>query len=303
MSQLETVAGQGLKVAGAPARRWRNHLSGIAVAPAVVLLIVFFLVPTFFIARYSFLSAMPFFDPNAHFTFENYLHVLSEPLYLRVYITTLEYALTATVISLVISYPAAWYLAKRTRHEKELLILLLIPFWTSILIRAFAWRIILGPSGVINSLLIGSGLLSQPLDLLYNWKAVIFGLVFTYLPFMILPLYSALGKIPDELLEASEDLGAHKLETFLRVTLPLSLRGVLTALVIVFVASFGDFISAQLLGGSSALMVSNIIFETFYGSSNWPLGAALSFILFASLLIMAAVVFQAGKWAERGRNA
>jgi spermidine/putrescine transport system permease protein len=302
MSQLET-ARQELKVANAPVRRWHEHLSGLVMVPAIILLVVFFLVPTFFIARYSFLSAMPFFDPNAHFTFDNYVHVLSDPLYLRVYLTTLEYAVIATVISLVISYPAAWYLAKRSKHEKELLILLLIPFWTSILIRAFAWRIILGPSGVINSLLIGSGLLTQPLDLLYNWKAVVFGLVYTYLPFMILPLYSSLGKIPDQLLEASEDLGAHKVGTFLRVTLPLSLRGVLTALVIVFVASFGDFISAQLLGGSSALMVSNIIFETFYGSSNWPLGAALSFILFATLLTAAAVIFQVGKWAEHGRNA
>ncbi len=266
--------------------------------PAAFLLVVFFLIPMFVALRYSLLSTMPFFDPDPFYTLANYVRVLTEPIYLRSFLRTAGYAVTASAISLLISYPVAYYLACHARKGGLILIVMLIPFWTSIILRVFSWKIILGSSGIINSLLTATGLIDLPLQMLYNQTGVIFGLVYTYTPFMILPLYASLGKVPRELLEASEDLGYNKLQTLWHVTLPLTRSGTMSALILVLLACFGDVLSAQMLGGANTLMISSVIFETFMGGANWNLGSALSVIVFGALLVLAAVLTRLGREAD-----
>ena len=266
--------------------------------PAAFLLVVFFLIPMFVALRYSLLSTMPFFDPDPFYTLANYVRVLTEPIYLRSFLRTAGYAVTASAISLLISYPVAYYLACHARKGGLILIVMLIPFWTSIILRVFSWKIILGSSGIINSLLTATGLIDLPLQMLYNQTGVIFGLVYTYTPFMILPLYASLGKVPRELLEASEDLGYNKLQTLWHVTLPLTRSGTMSALILVLLACFGDVLSAQMLGGANTLMISSVIFETFMGGANWNLGSALSVIVFGALLVLAAALTRLGREAD-----
>jgi spermidine/putrescine transport system permease protein len=279
---------------------WRDRLDELTVpiltvGPAAIMLILFFLVPMFVALRYSLLSSMPFFDPNPHYTFANYLRVLVESIYRHAFIRTAAYAATATVISLLISYPAAYYLSRRTRHGSLLLLALLIPFWTSVILRVFAWKIILGSSGILNWALMSLGLIDTPIRFLYSGIGIVFGLVYTYTPYMILPLYASLGKVSNELLEASEDLGANKLQTLVRITLPLTGSGTMSGVVLVLLASFGDVLSSQLLGGANTLMISSVIFETFMGGANWATGSALSVVVFLALLMLAAIIAHLGR--------
>jgi spermidine/putrescine transport system permease protein len=273
----------------------RRGMAWLVVFPGAFLLVVFFLIPMFVALRYSLLSTMPFFDPDPFYTLANYIRVLTEPIYLRSFMRTAGYAVTASVISLLISYPVAYYLACHARRGALILIVMLIPFWTSIILRVFAWKIILGSSGIINSLLTATGLIDLPVQMLYNQTGVIFGLVYTYTPFMILPLYASLGKVPRELLEASEDLGYNKLCTLWHVTLPLTRSGTISALLLVLLACFGDVLSAQMLGGANTLMISSVIFETFMGGANWNVGSALSVIVFGALLVLAAMLTWLGR--------
>jgi len=270
----------------------------LVVFPAVFMLVVFFLIPMFVALRYSLLSTMPFFDPETSYTLANYIHVLTEPIYLRSFVRTAGYAVTASAISLLISYPVAYYLACKARRGALILLVMLIPFWTSIILRVFSWKIILGSSGIINSLLRAMGLIDLPVQLLYNRTGIIFGLVYTYTPFMILPLYATLGKVPRELLEASEDLGYNKLQTLWRITLPLTRSGTMSAVILVLLACFGDVLSAQMLGGANTLMISSVIFETFMGGANWNTGSALSVIVFGALLLLATVLTWLGREVE-----
>jgi spermidine/putrescine transport system permease protein len=273
-------------------------MAWLVLFPAAFLLVFFFLIPMFVALRYSLLSTMPFFDPDPFYTLANYVRVLTEPIYLKSFLRTTGYAFTASAISLLISYPVAYYLACHARRGGLILIVMLIPFWTSIILRVFAWKIILGSSGIINSLLTATGLIDLPIQMLYNQTGVIFGLVYTYTPFMILPLYASLGKVPRELLEASEDLGYNKLCTLWHVTLPLTRSGTLSALLLVLLACFGDVLSAQMLGGANTLMISSVIFETFMGGANWNVGSALSVIVFGALLALAAMLTWLGREVE-----
>ncbi|MBW2593719.1 MAG: ABC transporter permease [Deltaproteobacteria bacterium] len=281
-----------------PGPTGRGGMVWLLVFPAAFLLVVFFLIPMFVALRYSVLSTMPFFDPDPSYTFANYIRVLTEPIYLRSFMRTAGYAVTASVISLVISYPVAYYLACKARRGALILLVMLIPFWTSIILRVFSWKIILGSSGIINFLLKTMGLIDLPVQFLYNRTGIIFGLVYTYTPFMILPLYATLGKVPRELLEASEDLGRNKIQTLWRVTLPLTRSGTMSAVILVMLACFGDVLSAQMLGGANTLMISSVIFETFMGGANWNVGSALSVIVFGTLLLLAAVLTWLGREVE-----
>ena len=294
MAPSKTAIGE---TPGSPPAK-RRGMAWLVVFPAAFLLVVFFLIPMFVALRYSLLSTMPFFDPNPFYTLANYIRVLTEPIYLRSFVRTAGYAVTASVISLLISYPVAYYLACRARRGALILIVMLIPFWTSIILRVFAWKIILGSSGIVNSQLTATGLIDLPVQMLYNQTGVIFGLVYTYTPFMILPLYASLGKVPRELLEASEDLGYNKLCTLWHVTLPLTRSGTLSALLLVLLACFGDVLSAQMLGGANTLMISSVIFETFMGGANWNVGSALSVIVFGALLVLAAMLTWLGREVE-----
>ena len=282
---------------------WRDRLDVwtvpiLTLCPAAILLILFFLIPMFVALRYSLMSSMPFFDPNFHYTFDNYLRVLVEPIYRNAFIRTGLYAATATLISLLISYPVAYYLSRIARRGSLLLLALLIPFWTSIILRVFAWKNILGSSGNLNWVLMSIGLTDAPVRFLYSGTGIVFGLVYTYTPYMILPLYASLGKVPNRLLEASEDLGANKLQTLIRITLPLTSSGTVSGVVLVLLACFGDVLSSQLLGGANTLMISSVIFETFMGGANWTTGSALSVVVFLALLMLAAILARLGKEAD-----
>ena len=286
-----------------PERTLKERLSAasvpfISIFPAAFLLIVLFVVPMFVALRYSLLSSMPFFDPNPHYTVENYVRVIVEPVYRRSFMRTAGYAAIATSISLLLAYPVAYYLARKSKRGSLILLIMLIPFWTSVILRVFAWKIILGSSGILNWLFIKIGIIDQPIKILYTGVAIVFGLVYTYTPFMILPLYGTLGKVPRELLEASADLGANTWQTLLKITLPLTRSGTMSAVILVLLACFGDVMSAQLLGGANTLMISTVIFETFLGGANWTVGSALSVVVFTVLLLVSAVLARVGRETE-----
>ena len=276
--------------------RWSFPI--LVVLPGVVLLLVFFLTPMFIALRYSLLSSMPFFDPDPHYTISNYVRVITESIYRNSFLRTGGYAIVATAISLVISYPVAYYLSRFARRGSLLLLTLMIPFWTSVILRVFAWKIILGSSGILNKSLMYLGVIDLPVRFLYSGKGIVFGLVYTYTPYMVLPLYATLGKVPNELLEASADMGANRLQTLTKITLPLTSSGTMSAVILVGLACFGDVLSAQLLGGANTLMISTVIFETFMGGANWTVGSALSVLVFTVLLVLAAVLAWIGREHE-----
>jgi spermidine/putrescine transport system permease protein len=244
------------------------------------------------------MHTMPFFDPETRYTLDNYIRVFTQPVYRRSFLRTGLYAGIATSISLVLSYPVAYYLSRLSKKGGLLLLILIIPFWTSVVLRVFSWRIILGTSGPLNSILLSLGLIDEPIRFLYSAGGIIFGLVYTYTPFMVLPLYAALGKVPNQLLEASEDLGANKLQTLFNITLPLTRSGTTSAVILVLLSCFADVLAANMLGGPNTLMISTVIFETFLGGANWVVGSALSVVVFTTLLLMSALLARIGREPE-----
>jgi len=237
-------------------------------------------------------------------TAENFSRV-ADPLYLSVFLASARIAATATAIALLIGYPAAFAisLAPARRHTL-LLFLVMLPFWTSYLIRTYAWMVLLNRAGLINAALIGSGVRSEPLDMLYSEFAVVLGLVYSYLPFVILAIYTSISRLDRALLEASADLGAGGWRTFRKVMLPLTLPGIATGAVFIFVLSIGNFVTADLLGGGRVQMVGNLVYDQFLTARDWPFGAALALGLIAVMMIL--LFLQAaisGRAAERGAAA
>jgi spermidine/putrescine transport system permease protein len=211
-----------------------------------------------------------------------------DPLYLKIYWRSIWMAVVTTVLCLIVSYPMAYYIAvvAPAKYKNLLLGLVVIPFWTSFLIRTYAWMLILRTEGLINTVLINSGLIDKPLDLLYNEFSVMLGLVYGELPFMILPLYASLEKLDLTLLEAASDLGSHHLDTFRRVTLPLTMPGIVAGIVLVFIPSIGQFIVSDLLGGAKSILAGNLIQNQFAVANNKPFGSAVAFELTAVVLVM-----------------
>ncbi|MFL5402388.1 MAG: ABC transporter permease [Gemmatimonadales bacterium] len=222
-------------------------------------------------------------------TLENYRRLFGTPLYPNTILFSAGIALRVTLASLLLAYPLAYLLAfKVKRHRNLMYMAVIIPLWVSYLVRAYAWKIILGQEGILNGLLEAGGLIHQPLQfLLYSRWAVIVALTHIYTPFTLMPIYAVLEAIPPALKEASQDLYASRWQTFLRVVLPLSLPGVLAGSTFAFVLSMGDFLAPQLLGGNdSALMVSNLVWSLFGVAFNWPLGAAVSVVVLALTLFL-----------------
>ena len=225
-------------------------------------------------------------------TLANYVFIFSDPFYIRSYLNSLSLALISTLVCLLIGYPIAFYVAKSKENIRNLLlIILIIPFWTSFLLRVYAWKVILQGSGIINSLLLKFGLINEPLSMLHNHYAVILGVVYTYLPFMILPLYGYLVKFDLNLIDASSDLGAKPYKTFLKVILPLSIPGIIAGSMLVFIPVVGEFVIPELLGGSDKLYFGKIIWDEFFINRDWPIASALAMsgIL---LLVIPIIVFQ-----------
>ncbi len=211
-----------------------------------------------------------------------------DPLYMQIYWRSLWMAVVTTVLCLLISYPVAYYIAvvAAARHKNLLLALVVIPFWTSFLVRTYAWMLLLRTEGLINTVLLHAGLIDAPLSLLYNEMAVMIGLVYGELPFMILPLYASLEKLDLTLLEASGDLGAHHSSTFWRVTVPLTMPGIVAGIVLVFIPSIGQFVVSDLLGGAKSMLAGNLIQNQFAIARNKPFGSAVAFELTAVVLVL-----------------
>jgi spermidine/putrescine transport system permease protein len=219
-------------------------------------------------------------------TLENFRRA-AEALYLSIFAVSARIALTATLIALIIGYPAAYAIAKAPiRRQTALLFLAMLPFWTNYLIRTYAWIVLLNREGLINSALKWLGLIAAPLPILYNEFAVILGLVYSYVPFVILTIYSARQRLDPSLPEAARDLGAGPAKTFFSITLPLTIPGVAAGAVFVFVLSIGNFVTPDLLGGGKLQMAGNLIYDQFLTARDWPFGSALSMVLIAIMLVL-----------------
>ena len=219
-------------------------------------------------------------------TLANFALLASDDLYLRAYLGALGNAALATALCLAVGYPIAYAIARSPgRWRLILLFLVMLPFWTSFLIRVYAWIAILKPNGLLNQLLIAIGLTTTPLPLLNNAFSVELGLVYSYLPFMILPLYGSLSALDESLLEAAADLGARPLQAFLGVTLPLSLPGIAAGSLIVLIPAIGEFVIPDLLGGADTLMIGKVLWDEFFNNRDWPVASAVAVVLVAALAI------------------
>jgi putrescine transport system permease protein len=216
----------------------------------------------------------------------NYVLLGEDKLYLDAFINSIKVAGISTLLCLLIGYPMAYTIATVQQHWRHILLMLIIlPFWTSFLIRVYAWISILKPQGILNELLLSLGLINQPLAILHTQLAVYIGIVYSYLPFMVLPLYANLAKLDGSLLEAAADLGARPITSFLRVTLPLSLPGVIAGSMLVFIPAVGEFVIPDLLGGPDSLMVGKLMWTEFFSNKDWPLASALAIAMLFLLVI------------------
>ena len=271
---------------------------GAMLAPSVLLLAVFALLPLCIVAAYSFALRDPYGAVLPGFTLQNYAD-LFQSIYLLVFVNSFELAASTTILCLLIGYPVAYFIAfKAGRFAPALLILLLIPFWINFLIRISAWVVLLGRGGLINKGMISTGLIDAPVGMLGTYGATLVGMVYAFLPLTVFPIYAALQPIDRRLIEAGADLGAGPAETFFRVTLPLSLPGVLAAALFVFVPSMGVFAIPVLLGGGKDIILGNLIVQLFLEFRNIPLGAAVSMLLLAFAGIGILLYMRALRWVE-----
>ena len=269
-------------------RGWSVGLAGL-LTPVTLWLGLFFLVPLLFILAYSFGTSGIYGGITLGFNPGNYLKVF-DPLYLEIVVRTLVIALINTLICLALGYPLAYFIAfKGGRWKNALILLVMIPFWTSLLLRAYAWVVILGGNGIANRTLQFLGITDGPIDLIFTPQAVLMGMVYSYLPFMILPLYATLERFDVSLKEAAKDLGASRWHTFWRVTFPISMPGVIAGSILVFIPSAGEFVIPNLLGGARTVMMGNLIQQQFLQARDWAFGSALSVMLAA--LLLGAIMF------------
>jgi spermidine/putrescine transport system permease protein len=267
-------------------------------SPTIAFLAIALTAPLILLALYSFWRQSGL-EVDRDLTLAQYEIVLGQPFYRELFLRSVTISAIVTVVTVALAYPMAYFVAFRvTRHKFLWLVLLSIPFWTSYLLRVFAWKVILGFNGVINTALLSLGVISQPLEfLLYNPTAVVITLAHAYAAFALLPIYVSLEKIDRSLLEAAADLGDGPVRRFLRVTLPLSIPGVLGAAVLIFVPTTGDYVTPSLVGGADGVMIANLIQVQFGRVNNWPLGAALAIASMAAVAVLAVSAIQAVKYA------
>jgi putrescine transport system permease protein len=263
-------------------------------------LLVFFLLPFAFVLKISVAEAViaqppytPLFETTADgvtvlATIGNYRFLVEDQLYLLSYLTSLRIALVSTLLCLVIGYPIAYAIARaKGRTQLVLLMLVILPFWTSFLIRVYAWKVLLQGGGLINAALMGLGITDEPIAMLYTEGAVYIGIVYSYLPFMILPLYAALARLDYSTVEAALDLGCRPWQAFAKVTLPLSLPGVVAGSLLVFIPAVGEFVIPELLGGPDSIMIGRVLWNEFFANRDWPLASAVAIVM---LLILVAPI-------------
>ena len=271
--------------------RWA-HVS--LLAPGLLWLLAFVVAPFAFAVVISFWTSS-IFGLTPDFQFGNYIRVFSNPVYRDLILKTLRVAFVTTCLALLLSYPMAYLLSVMSGRAKAIMTLaLFLPFWTSYVVRSFVWLPILGTNGAVNRALLALGLIDQPLTgLLYNEGAIYVGLVYVYTLFMALPIYLAIEKIDPRLIEAASDLGATPRWVFLRIILPLSWPGVLSGCIMVFLLAMSSFVTPQLLGGPSGVMVSGMVAAQFQANNNWALGATLALVLSAMTFL---ILLVGGRW-------
>ena len=301
MTMNELVA----RVQAVPERwkeRWGRRL--VAAVPMGWLL-VFFLAPFLFVLKIAFSESrigIPPYTPlvewvdgavlQVRLVLANFAFFLEDPLYAAAYLNSLKMAAVATLICLVIGYPMAYGITKvRQPWRNVLLMLVVLPFWTSFLIRVYAWIGILKNEGLLNGFLMWLGLIDQPLPMLHSPFAVYVGIVYSYLPFMILPLYATLERMDLSLREAAQDLGCRPYEVMLKITLPLSLPGIIAGSMLVFIPAAGEFVIPELLGGSNVLMIGRVLWNEFFLNRDWPVASAVAVVMLV-LLVAPFMLFQ-----------
>ena len=286
---------------GGSDRLWR----GVLISAPYAWLLLFFLAPFAIVLKISFadpIVAQPpftdFFNWSAdagyrvQATFDNYRFLLEDDLYLVSYLRSIRMALISTLLCLLLGFPMAYTIARTPQPWRNLLLLLVIlPFWTSFLLRIYAMMVVLGQHGLVNHLLLSLGLIDKPLAMLYSNGAVALGIVYSYLPFMILPLYACLEKLDPDVHEAAADLGARPLQVFRDVTLPLAMPGIIAGSLLVFIPALGEYVIPAMLGGLDTLMIGHTLYEEFFVNRDWPLACAVAIILLL-ILILPIVLFQ-----------
>lgn len=266
----------------------------VTVGPVVIIMTLLIAIPLIFVAVMSFCSIDEFYNIQFQFTADNYLR-LANPDYVKIYVQSLFIAFFTTLLCILIGYPFSFVIARvKEKYKKILYMLVIIPFWTNSLIRIYGWRSFLGTSGWLNSFLMKVHLIQEPMDLLYKNGTTILGMVYCLIPFMILPLYTAIEKLDDSLLEASSDLGAHPAKTFINVILPLTAGGIFSGSLMVFIPCLGYFFVSDILGGGNSDVIGNLIERQFQSGNNWPLGAALSIVLILVTLIIVKIYQRLG---------
>jgi putrescine transport system permease protein len=283
-------------------------------------LLVFFLVPFLIVFKISLSTtaiAMPpylpvfglqdgiagFFANLGELTFDNYLWLTEDALYFNAYVSSIVIAAVSTLITLAVGFPIAYGMARApTALRPTLLMLVILPFWTSFLIRVYAWIGILKPEGLLNQFLMAIGIIDEPLLILNTHTAIYIGIVYSYLPFMVLPLYSALEKMDYSLIEAAQDLGCPPISAFWKITFPLALPGVVAGSMLVFIPAMGEFVIPDLLGGSQTLMIGKTLWNEFFNNRDWPVSSAVAVILLM-LLVVPIMLFQQAqaRAQEKGR--
>ncbi|GAB4543454.1 MAG: ABC transporter permease [Anaerolineae bacterium] len=268
------------------------------ISPTMAYLILFLLLPLLLVVILSVMTRGPYGNVVYRLNFHNYTRLV-DSLYLRILSYSVVTALGTTLTTILIGYPLAYYIARSSaRLRAILLFLILIPFWTNFIIRIYAWIMILRTEGLLNSMLLGLGIIQSPLDILYTPLAVYIGMVYEFLPFMVLPLYTSLEKIEMAQLEAAADLGAPPWRAFLRVTLPLSVPGIVAGSILVFIPAMGMFVVPDLMGGAKTVLVGNLIRNQFLTARDWPFGAAASMLLLITTLIFTLIYTRRSGFGE-----
>lgn len=276
-------------------RRWLR----LALVGPYLWLLLFFLAPFFIILKISLadpLVAQPPFTPlldwaangweRLYITLDNYRFLFQDHYYVTIYLASIKTAAISTLLCLLLGYPMAYFIALQPQRTRYLwLLAVILPFWISFLLRVYAWMGLLNSNGVINSLLMWAGITDAPLQLLYNDFAVYLGIVYSYLPFMILPLYANLERQHAELHDAASDLGARRWQVFMDVTLPLSVPGIIAGSLLVFIPAIGEFIIPALLGASDTLMIGRALWDEFFANRDWPVASAVSVVLLLILVL------------------
>jgi len=274
----------------------RGKLPAAATAgPVSIWMIIFVMLPLIYILVISFMTRNVYGGIEYTFTLENYKEML-QPLYLKVIWKSLKLAFLTTVVCLLIGYPLAYWIAsKPSKTSAKLLMLVMIPYWTSSLVRLYSLNLLAMPNGFLNIFLMKLHIISEPLDILYSDTMVIFGLLTAMLPFSVLPLYSSIEKLDKSLLEASKDLGANSVTTFRKITIPQTMPGIVGCVLLVFIPSLGMYYVPEMLGGGKVMLVGTLVKNQFLVTKNWPFGASLAILLILITLAMMWIYTRVGK--------